>query len=417
MGAAGALVLPQLPSFPSRWRGGLHGAEKQSSTQPVRMVCIANEFGYHAPSFFPKTPGKNFEWTRLLEPLKQHHQDMTVISGLDHDHKGGHFAVHAFLSGVKETEVKTMPEGNLSLDQKAAEHVGPATRFPSLAIGSYSGLHGGCRMCWTRSGARIPPIPGPRELYQALFYNESESSKVAVRARMNLKSSILDSIYADAKMLSKQLDQHDKQKLEEYFSSIRDVEKKLVLNRHWAKVSKPKTSMPEPSNGRFAQDLELIYDLMVLALQTDSTRIATLEIGGTFSASDIDVKKGYHALSHHGHVQEAIDQLVQIERYQMEKLSYFLSKLKATQVGGESLLKHTMVLNGSGMGNGNAHTNYNLPLVLAGGGFKHGEYKAYPLKKDKLPLGNLFVSMLQRFGVETDVFHHGKSSLRGLEVA
>lgn len=417
MGTAGALVLPQLLSFPSKWRGGLHGAETQQAKQPVRMVCIANEFGYHAPSFFPKTVGKNYELTPLLEPLKQHRQDMTVFSGLDHDHKGGHFAVHAFLSGVKETEVKTMPEGNLSLDQKAAEYVGAATRFPSLNIGSYSGLHGGCRMCWTRSGARIPPIPGPRELYQALFHNESESSKVAAKSRMNLKASILDSIYADAKLLSQQLDQHDKHKLEEYFSSIRDVENKLKLNRHWSNVSKPKTSMPEPGNGRFAHDLELIYDLMVLAFQTDSSRIATLEIGGTFSASDIDVKKGYHALSHHGHVQEAIDQLVQIERYQIEKLGYFLQKLKSTQVNGESLLKHTMVLNGSGMGNGNAHTNYNLPLILAGGGFKHGEHKTYPLKKNKVPLGNLFVSMLQRFGVATDVFHHGKSTLRGLELA
>lgn len=417
MGAAGCLSLPTLLSFPNSWRGGLHGAENKVTKQPVRMVCIGNEFGMHAPSFFPKKVGRNYEMTPLLSPLKNHKNDFTVFSGLDHNHKGGHFAIHAFLSGVKETDAKTMPEGNMSLDQKAAEHVGAETRFPSIAIGSDSGLHGGCRMCWTRSGARIPPISGPRELYKSLFINEDESSKKLAKSRMNLKASILDSIYADAKLLSQQLDHQDKNKLDEYFSSIRDVEKKLALNRHWSKVSKPSTNMQEPTNQGLTNDLEIIYDLVALALETDSTRIATLEIGSTFNASAMGITKGYHSLSHHGHVEEAIRDLVQIEKYQIEKLSYFINKLKSISIAGESLLSKTMVLNGSGMGNANAHTNYNLPIILAGGGFKHGEYKSYLKEKSKTPLANLFLTMLQRFGVETDRFQHSQGTLKNFEIA
>ena len=164
-------------------------------------------------------------------------------------------------------------------------------------------------------------------------------------------------------------------------------------------------------------DFEAIYDLMVLALETDSTRIATLEIGSTFQASDMGATKGYHGLSHHGHVAEAIQQLVSIEKFQIDKLSYFINKLKNTKSHGQSLLDQTMVLNGSGMGNGNAHTNYNLPIILAGGGFKHGEHKAYPQKSNKVPLCNLFVSMLNHFGCEVDRFHHSTGTLSGLELA
>ena len=197
---------------------------------------------------------------------------------------------------------------------------------------------------------------------------------------------------------------------------MRDVEKKLQLSLHWNDVKKPKAPLSEPRNQDLDEDLPLIYDLITLAFQTDSTRIATLEIGASFKASNLNIKTGYHALSHHGHRQEAIDQLVAIERYQIEQLNYFLGKLKSVEVAGQNLLDRTMVLNGSGMGNANAHTNKNLPIILAGGGFKHGEHKAYPQKGRKVPLCNLYLSMLHRFGVEVDSFQLSTGTLNGLEV-
>ena len=205
---------------------------------------------------------------------------------------------------------------------------------------------------------------------------------------------------------------------------------KLDLDRHWQKIAKPKTEMFEPENQGLAPDLPAIYDLVALALQTDSTRVATLEIGGSFAASDIGIRKGYHGLSHHGlshhglshhgKDQDNIKLLVQIELYQMEQFSRFLEKLKSVQEpeSDGTLLDSTMVLLGSGMGNANSHTNNDLPIILAGGGFRHGEYKQHPKESSKrIPLCNLYASMLQRFGVETDRFSAGTGTLTGLEWA
>jgi hypothetical protein len=167
------------------------------------------------------------------------------------------------------------------------------------------------------------------------------------------------------------------------------------------------------------RDLPAIYDLIALALETDSSRVATLEIGGSFAASDLGIREGYHGLSHHGQLQAKIDLLVQIELYQMEQFARFLEKLKSIREAGtgRSLLDSTMVLLGSGMGNANSHTNKNLPILLAGGGFRHGEHKQYPDDpRRRVPLCNLYVSMLQRFGVETDHFSMSTGTLSGLEL-
>jgi hypothetical protein len=321
---------------------------------------------------------------------------------------------------VKSNEGKGLPEGGMSVDQRAAEFVGSQTRFPSLTIGSEDGLHGGCMMSWTRTGTRIPPIPGPRELFRMLFVEDDEAAKKQAADRVALHGSILDAVLGDAKSLNKRLSKVDSGKLDEYLASVRDVETKLDLDRHWQKIPKPKTELKEPENQGLAQDLPAIYDLVALALETDSTRVATLEIGGSFAASDLGIRKGYHGLSHHGQVQENIDLLVQIELYQMEQFAKFLEKLASIRESatGKSLLEQTMVLLGSGMGNANSHTNTDLPVILAGGGFKHGEFKQYPQEANRrVPLCNLFVSMLQRFGVETDRFCAGTGTLSGLELA
>jgi len=270
-------------------------------------------------------------------------------------------------------------------------------------------------MCWTRSGTRVNPIQGPRELFRKLFVSESESEQVRTKDRLTLQGSILDAVNGDAKSLQRQLGERDRQKLDEYFTSVRDVEKVLELRQKWAGVAKPAAPMKEPENQGLVNDIPVLYDLMALALQTDSTRIATLEIAGGFEAAVLGVRKEYHSLSHHGQVQESIDLLVKLERYQTEQFARFLGKMKGIEDGDGSLLDHSMVLFGSGMGNGNAHTNLNLPVVLAGGGFKHGTYQALPTSgPGRQPLSNLFVTMLQRFGIEQQKFALSTGTLRGV---
>jgi hypothetical protein len=321
----------------------------------------------------------------------------------------------SFLSGVRTSDAKGMPEGNITVDQRAAETLGGATRFPSLTLGSESGIHGGCLLSWTRSGTRVPPISTPRELFQKLFINEDAKSLAASMDRLDLKGSILDAVNGDAKSLQRQLGQRDKEKLDEYFTSVRDVEKQIELRRQWASVPKPDPKMQEPKNRDFVADLPVMYDLIALALQTDSTRIATLEIGGDFEAAAFGLNGGYHGLSHHGQRPEAIKGLIKMERYQVEQFARFLEKLKSIQDGSGTLLDHSMVLFGSGMGNANAHTNSNLPIILAGGGFKHGEHKAFAAKgPGRQMLCNLYLSMLHRFGAEVEAFGTSTGTLTGL---
>ena len=297
--AAGVtLALPLLESLSHRVLGaglavGSQAGAAVGAARPKRLVCIGNSFGFHPPSFFPKNAGRDYDLPHLLEPMAPHRKDVTLFSGLDHGVKGGHFAIHAFLSGVRADNAKAMPEGNISLDQRAAETVGGATRFPSLSIGEEGGFHGGPMMCWTRSGMRVPPVAGPRELFRKLFISDSPSDRAATADRFRLKGSILDAVHGDAQSLERRLGKRDQEKLDEYFTSVRDVERQLELGKQWSKVPKPQPGMTEPVDTRVVSDLPVLYDLMALALQTDSTRIATLELDG-----------GYHGLSHHGQVPE-----------------------------------------------------------------------------------------------------------------
>lgn len=404
------MALPFLESLTGRL-----SAKAAATSSPMRMVCIGNLLGFYPPAFFPTKAGADYELPESIEALKPHQKNFTLYSGLDHGVKGGHFAMSSFLSGVRTSDAKGMPEGNITVDQRAAETMGGATRFPSLTLGSESGIHGGCLLSWTRSGTRVPPISTPRELFQKLFINEDAKSLAASMDRLDLKGSILDAVHGDAKSLQRQLGQRDKEKLDEYFTSVRDVEKQIELRRQWASVPKPDPKMQEPKNRDFVADLPVMYDLIALALQTDSTRIATLEIGGDFEAAAFGLNGGYHGLSHHGQRPEAIKGLIKMERFQVEQFARFLDKLKSIQDGAGTLLDHSMVLFGSGMGNANAHTNSNLPIILAGGGFRHGDHKAYPAKgPGRQMLCNLYLSMLQHFGVEVEAFGTSTGTLTGL---
>ncbi len=405
-----SMALPFLESLTGRV-----SAKATAASSPMRMVCIGNLLGFYPPAFFPTKTGADYDLPDSVQALKPHQKDFTLYSGLDHGVKGGHFAMSSFLSGVRTADAKGMPEGNITLDQRAAETLGGATRFPTLALGSESGIHGGCLMSWTRSGTRVPPISTPRELFRKLFVSDGSADIAASLDRLDMKGSILDAVQGDAKSLQRQLVQRDKEKLDEYFTSVRDVEKQIELRRKWAHVPKPEAKIDEPNNKDFVSDLPVMYDLIALALQTDSTRIATLEIGGDFEAAAFGLNGGYHGLSHHGQREDAIKGLIKMERYQVEQFARFLEKLKSIQDGGGTLLDHSMVLFGSGMGNANSHQNTNLPIILAGGGIKHGEHKAYPVNGlGKQPLCNLYLSMLQRFGAEVDAFGTSTGTLSGL---
>jgi len=407
------LALPKLPSLMAS------AVQSNSAVQAIpsagsgvpRFVAIGNLLGFQVKQFFPATPGKDYESTALLEPLAENRSQMTVYRGLDHGVKGGHFAVHSFLSGVLNSEAQNRPDGNVSLDQYLADAVGFQTRFPSLTIGSEGGIHGGCQIAWTKSGVRVPPVTGPAQLFEKLFVSDSPERQTRRVQENHLQGSILDSVREEANRLSRHMNREDQDKLDEYLSSVRDVEKRLELRQRWATQPKPKAPFDQPSNRSMVEDLPLLYELIALALQTDSTRIATLEIGGDFMPQHLGIKKDYHGLSHHGNDPEAIASLIALEKYQVMHFGKFLTRLSKLNDGERSLLDSTMVLFGSGMGDANSHKNSDLPIVLAGGGYQHGEFRKVPFEGNrKTPLCNLFVDILQRMGVESD--HFGNSTGR-----
>ncbi len=404
---AATLALPSLPSFLMRSVQGDSAlrAVNGSDDDAKRFVAIGNLLGFQVKQLFPETAGSNYEKTTLLEPLWDNRDQFTVFRGLDHGVKGGHFAVHSFLSGVLNSEAQNRPDGNVTLDQFLADEIGTATRFPSLTVGSEGGIHGGCQIAWTKSGVRVPPITGPAQLFDRLFTSDSQERKASRHQENNLQASILDAVRDEANRLSKRINQEDKAKLDEYFTSVRDVEKRLELRQRWTSQPKPDAPFEKPANRNAVEDLPLLYDLIALALQTDCTRIATLEIGGDFLPQHLNITRDYHGLSHHGNDPAAIDSLIQLERYQIQHFGKFLTRLSGIQDGERTLLDSTTVLFGSGMGDANSHKNSDLPIILAGGGYRHGEFRQVPREGiNKVPLSNLFVDIAQRMGVETESF-------------
>jgi hypothetical protein len=378
---------------------------KGAGTGARRFVAIGNLLGFQTKQLFPTTKGRDYEKTTLLEPLWDNRSQMTVFRGLDHGVKGGHFAVHSFLSGVLNSEAQNRPDGNVTIDQYLADEIGFETRFPSLTVGSEGGIHGGCQIAWTKSGVRVPPVTNPSQLFEKLFVSDSKERQVRRVQENQVQSSILDSVMDEANRLSKRVNKEDKDKLDEYLTSVRDVEKRLELRQRWVAQPKPKAPFDKPANHNAVEDLPILYELIALALQTDSTRIATLEIGGDFMPQHLGIKKDWHGLSHHGNDAEAIASLITLEKYQVEHLGKFITRLSKMNDGDRSLLDSTTVLFGSGMGDGNSHKNSDLPIILAGGGYKHGEFREVAREGiNKVPLCNLFVDIAQKMGVETDSF-------------
>jgi hypothetical protein len=389
------------------------------------MVCIGTTFGFVPKLFFPEQTGRDYAMPELLKPLEHHRENFSVFSQLDHGSNGvgGHQGVHAFLSGILSKHSKGFKEQNVTLDQRAAAHVGATTRYPSMQF--TSGSEPNNLLSWTPAGVAIPPIQDLRMLHAMLFQSTDRHERSVLKQLHDEQQSILDLVRADAKILAKRVGQEDKEKLDQYFTSVRDVEKRLTQSAAWLDRPKPTVSYEVPRDANeldFVDRVPLYYDLMALALQTDSTRVITLEISDIGSNSGgFPITRGYHQLTHHGKVEGYLEELAMIERFHTSQFARFLDQLAAvTEPNGKTLLDNTMALLGSGMGNASSHSNRDLPFLLAGGGFRHGQHLRF--EKDNArgsftPAANLFVSMLQQFGVETDEFNLATGRLTGLEVA
>ncbi|MBT5928470.1 MAG: DUF1552 domain-containing protein [Verrucomicrobia bacterium] len=402
-----SLTLPWLPSLMADSIGNDAAVQtsKGAGDGARRFVAIGNLLGFQQKSFFPNTIGKDYDSPPLLKPLSANRPQMTIFRGLDHGIKGGHFAVHTFLSGVLHHQAQDMPEGNVTIDQFIADELGVQTRFPSLTVGSEGGIHGGCQIAWTRSGVRVPPITGPAELFDKLFVTDSNEIQAKKIRQNRVQGSILDAVLEDANRLSSRVNLEDRDKLDEYFTSVRDVEKRLELRERWTDQPKPDAPFSKPTNKNTVNDLPLLYELMALALQTDSTRVATLEIGGSFLPQHLGIERSYHSMSHHGNDPDTVANLITLETYQIEQFGKFLTRLSGMIEGDHALLDSTSVLFGSGMGNGHSHTNTDLPVILAGGGYRHGEFRNVKEEKGrKLPLCNLYLDIAQKMGMEVDAF-------------
>jgi len=396
-GAGIALTLPFLESSFSHSAAASTNGEKS----PRRLVCIANHLGYYPGNFFPKDAGRKYQISPTLQPVQRHRDDFTIFSNLDDGMTGGHKGVQAFLSGIRKDESSGFPDKNMTIDQVAAEHVGSATRFPSIT----AGLGLGTDLSWTRSGVRIPPLNNPARLFEALFVRSDAASLSRERTRLTHRASVLDALRESAGQLERQLSAADRQKLDQYLTSVRDVEKQLQMSQAW--LDKPKPASPIDSvvdqERMHIEEIPLFYDLLTLALQTDSTRVATFEIPMGFRTAELEVGS-YHGLSHHSKSEERLEQLQIVDAYMMTQFGHFIDQMKEAQV-----FDHTAVVWGSGMGNGSSHSNRNLPVILAGGGMNHQGHMVCPIEGHKrVPLSNLWLSTLQWFGVEADRF--GKST-------
>ena len=383
---------------------------------PRRLVAIHVPLGMMPQFFFPKAGETSSPY---LDLLAAHRGQFTVFSGLSHPGvDGNHHAGQCFLTGAPHPGQPTF-RNSLSLDQFAAERIGLENRFPSLSLTVKNGDHYADSLAVSRSGVGIPAEASPRRLYRNLFVAGTPEEKAATMRRIEAGGSVLDLVLDKTTRLEKSVAPEDRARLDQYFQSVRELEGRLQRSIAWENRPKPKVDYPEPKDITDANEViaksALMFDLIRLALQTDSTRVVTLSLS-TFSVVPHvpGVKSETHGLTHHGNEPEKIAELRRIEEAQLGAFARLLQLLAETKETGGSLLDRTQVLYGSCLGNANSHSNQNLPVILAGGGFKHGRHLAFDTTNNT-PLANLFVSMLQRLGIETGQFASSTGTLRGLE--
>ena len=397
-GVGVTIALPWLETF----------ARAAEPAKVQRFVCVANPFGMIHDSFFPTEEGLTAALPRNLVPFENLRGKFTVFSNLDHGSNGNHALTHTFLTGVKSTEAASRPDGCISLDQFLAQSAAGETRFPVL---NTAAAPSGGELCWTRTGVCVPPIGHVSRVFKMLFVNDATEAAAARGADYEEQGSILDAVNAKAKSMSRSISGRDREKLDQYLTAIREVEKSIAQEKAWLTRPRPKVDAKEPKDGTGSQNLPILFDLIALALETDSTRVATIEIPGTFDTVAIGIEdKGYHGFSHHAKDPGLMEGMRMVEGYQMQQLARFVTKLQ-----DRGLLDTTQVLFGSGMSDGSAHTNMNLPILLAGGGYKHRTSVKMPEEAGKrVPLCNLFLSMAQRFGIEAGAFGKSRGTFGGL---
>ena len=396
----GALALPMLESH--------LGAAAAKAGPPLRFLVVGNPFGAHPMHFFPKDFGKDFSFSPTLRPLAWLRDRLTVLSHTDHNMVSGHGREISFLSGVLPTDAQAFPEKNMSLDQLIARHVGSKVRFDSVGASLGSGI----RMSWTANGVEKLPFFDPQKLFDHLFLNLTPQEKAARRDLLERDGSILDTVGDQFKGILKTVGANDRERLDQFQTSVRELETTLANRKGWLGRDKPTFDVSEQL-GRIDATIEnrydAIFDMLGYAFETDLTRVASVEFPAALKYTAIDgVTRSYHGCTHNGKREDVTAELVAIETFQIARLARCLRKLDAVkEPGGQgSLLDNTIVLYGSGMGYGGTHSNRDLPILVAGGGFRHrGHVDARSNTGAHLPLCNLFVTLMQRFGIERDKFN------------
>jgi hypothetical protein len=398
-GAGVAVALPLLGSMRP-------ATAAQAAAVPRRMVAVETNMGILPQFFFPEKAGTDYPLSPYLDRLAAFRDRFTVFSGVSHPGvTGGHAAEKCFLTGTPHPERGGFRNW-VSLDQFAAEHVGSRTRYPTLVL--HVGNEGQT-LSYSRSGAPIPPERSARKLFEKLFVQGKPDEVAAAVEDLRRGRSTLDFVGDQSKRLNESLPAADRQRMDQYFTAVRELEQRLQSAEEWEHRPKPKVSAAPPQDvddvREFARQTRVMFDLVKLALETDSSRLVTVFIDTTV----------IHNITHHGNRPEVLAELRGKEEGQFDALAGFLKVLSEAPEEGQTLLDRTMVLYGTCMGSANSHANTNLPVLLAGGGFRHGQHLAFD-KDNNFPLTNLFVSMLQRLGIETREFSTGKGTMRGLEM-
>ncbi len=395
-----------LPFLDAMWPQRLLAAQ---ATAPRRLVAVCTSLGIYGPALFPKQTGRDYESTPYLDMIKEHRNDVTVFSGLSHPEQAGadgHSSEMTWLTSARHPGLGGF-RNSISLDQFVAEKIGVETRYPSLVLGTNN-----VSQSYTRSGVMIPAETRPSVVFAKLFIDGTPGEVQQQMKKLREGRSIMDAVGDEAKRFGSRVGAADRDKLDEYFTSVREMEQRLAKAEDWVQKPKPKIDAQKPTDIAEQNDivgrLQLLFELVPLALQTDSTRLITILVQGRGDVPPVPgVTIDHHNLSHHGQDPEKIRQLELVEAAEFGAFAKLLGALKQKTEVGAPLLDNTMVLFGSNLGNANSHDWTNLPLLLAGGGFKHGQHLAFDAKNN-VPLGNLFVQMLQKMGEETNTF--GSSS-------
>jgi hypothetical protein len=425
-GVGACLALPAFESLvPSAVRAAAPAAGGAVSPggAPIRMAFVYFPNGAHQANWWPKGAGKEFELAATMQPLAGLKHRLQVLGGLDHvnatpgpDGAGDHArASGTFLTGVRVRKTAGADiQAGLSIDQAVANQVGHLTRFPSLELTCDSvRKSGSCdsgyscayqyNLAWRSSSTPVAPEPNPRLLFERLFGEGAPGKRKAnLLQRQEEQRSILDFVRDDARSLGQELGKRDQQKLDEYLTSVREVEKRLEqADRFAEKTTDPAIDTPPGIPASFQEHIRLMYSMMVLAFQTDSTRIATFLLaneGSNRAFPEIEISEGHHYLSHHRNNEEMMDKIAQIDLWYMGQFAWFLEQLDATKdLDGRSLLENSMIVYGSGNADGNRHTHVNLPVILAGGGggtLTPGRFVDF----ESVPMSNLLLSMADRMG-------------------